>query len=91
MISNTWPRDQYTGVGGGLYTGVGGGLYTGSGGGASTGIGGGLYTGPGGGLYTGPCPNPYRSNIPPWDVFVEYLERLGYHNQARIFRSHFLK
>ena len=29
-----WPRNQYTGVGGGRYTGVGGGLYTGVGGGA---------------------------------------------------------
>jgi hypothetical protein len=51
---NTWPRDQYSGPGGGLYTGPGGGLYTGPGGGASTGPGGGMYTGPGGGLYTGP-------------------------------------
>ena len=49
-----WPRDSYTGPGGGLYTGPGGGLYTGPGGGAYTGPGGGLYTGPGGGLYTGP-------------------------------------
>ena len=32
MTTNTWPRDQYTGVGGGMYTGVGGGLYTGVGG-----------------------------------------------------------
>ena len=51
---NRWPRDQYTGPGGGLYTGPGGGLYTGPGGGAYTGPGGGLYTGPGGGMYTGP-------------------------------------
>ena len=49
-----WPRDSYTGPGGGLYTGPGGGLYTGPGGGAYTGPGGGLYTGPGGGAYTGP-------------------------------------
>jgi hypothetical protein len=53
-VSNTWPRDSYTGPGGGLYTGPGGGLYTGPGGGAYTGPGGGLYTGPGGGAYTGP-------------------------------------
>jgi hypothetical protein len=53
-LANTWPRDSYTGPGGGLYTGPGGGLYTGPGGGAHTGPGGGLYTGPGGGLYTGP-------------------------------------
>ena len=49
-----WPRDSYTGPGGGLYTGPGGGLYTGPGGGAYTGPGGGAYTGPGGGAYTGP-------------------------------------
>ena len=53
-MTNTWPRDSYTGPGGGLYTGPGGGLYTGPGGGAYTGPGGGLYTGPGGGAYTGP-------------------------------------
>lgn len=51
--SNGWPRDRYSGVGGGLYTGVGGGLYTGTGGGAYTGVGGGAYTGVGGGAYTG--------------------------------------
>ena len=49
-----WPRNSYTGPGGGLYTGPGGGAYTGPGGGAYTGPGGGLYTGPGGGLYPGP-------------------------------------
>ena len=49
-----WPRDRYSGPGGGLYTGPGGGLYTGPGGGAYTGPGGGAYTGPGGGAYTGP-------------------------------------
>ena len=51
---SVWPRDSYTGPGGGLYTGPGGGLYTGPGGGASTGPGGGLSTGPGGGMYAGP-------------------------------------
>lgn len=50
----TWPRDQYSGPGGGLYAGRGGGLYKGPGGGAHTGPGGGLYSGPGGGLYVGP-------------------------------------
>ena len=29
-----WPRNNYTGPGGGLYTGPGGGMYTGPGGGA---------------------------------------------------------
>jgi hypothetical protein len=50
----TWPRDRYSGSGGGLSTGPGGGGSTGPGGGASTGPGGGLSTGPGGGLSTGP-------------------------------------
>ena len=50
----TWPRNMYSGPGGGLYTGPGGGMYTGPGGGAYTGPGGGAYTGPGGGMYTGP-------------------------------------
>ena len=54
METGTWPRDRYTGPGGGEYTGPGGGLYTGPGGGAYTGSGGGLYAGPGGGMYTGP-------------------------------------
>lgn len=50
----SWPRNQYTGPGGGLYTGPGGGIYTGPGGGRYTGPGGGMYTGPGGGMYSGP-------------------------------------
>ena len=53
MSKNTWPRNLYTGVGGGMYTGVGGGMYTGVGGGAYTGVGGGMYSGVGGGMYTG--------------------------------------
>ena len=60
MSDTGWPRDRYTGPGGGLYTGPGGGAYTGPGGG--------LYTGPGGGLYTGPCETPYRTNRPPQDA-----------------------
>lgn len=77
---NTWPRDQYSGPGGGLYTGPGGGLYSGPGGG--------LYSGSGGGMYTGPCDNPYRSNIPPWSVLIEYLETNGEQDIANLIRSH---
>jgi hypothetical protein len=88
MSRNTWPRDQYTGPGGGLSTGPGGGLSTGPGGGLSTGPGGGLSTGPGGGMYTGPCSNPYRSNIPPWPVFLEELEKRGMNQYADLIRNY---
>ena len=30
MSENKWPRNLYTGVGGGLYSGAGGGMYTGA-------------------------------------------------------------
>ena len=80
MSRNTWPRDQYTGPGGGLYTGPGGGMYTGPGGG--------LSTGPGGGMYTGPCHNPYHSNIPPWPVFVKELEKRGMNQYADLIRGY---
>ena len=45
-----WPRDRYTGRGGGLSKLPGGGLFTGPGGGMYSWPGGGMYSGPGGGL-----------------------------------------
>ena len=47
-----WPRNNYTGPGGGL------------------------YTGPGGGAYSGPGES-YKSNIPPWPIFVKEVEERG--------------
>jgi len=100
-----WPRDQYsgpgggrytgpggglyTGPGGGKYTGPGGGLYTGPGGGLYTGPGGGLYTGPGGGMYTGPCNDHYYSIIPPWDIFIQELLNRGLKNYFDIISKYY--
>jgi hypothetical protein len=95
MTENVWPRDRYSGHGGGLYTGPGGGLYTGPGGGAYTGPGGGAYTGPGGGLYTGPGggaytgprDKPYMRNWPPIPMLITFLESCGMADLAQLFRT----
>lgn len=71
MTENKWPRDQYTGPGGGAYIGPGGGL----------------YKGPGGGMYAGPSSKPYMSNIPPWLVLIEHLEQHGMEAIAQLIRS----
>ena len=86
--SKGWPRNSYDGPGGGLYDGPGGGLYDGPGGGLYDGPGGGLYDGPGGGLYDGPDRNPYHSNTPPREVYLEYLRtHPGYEAQYRLLKS----
>jgi hypothetical protein len=44
-----------------------------------------LSTGAGGGMSTGAT--PYMSNIPPWPIFIQELEKRGYHRQAEMIRS----
>jgi hypothetical protein len=39
-------------------------------------------------MYTGPCENPYRSNIPPWPVLIEYLAANGMADLAELIRNH---
>ena len=73
--------------GGGLSKLRGGGLSTLSGGGLSRLHGGGLSTLQGGGLYTGRCPNPYHSNIPPREVFLEHLRTHGYEAEYRTLKD----
>lgn len=77
-----FPRDRYTGPGGGLYRGAGGGMDPFNGGGMDPYNGGGLDTSPGGGLYAGPCANPYRSCTPPMHIYIPELRKHGFHAEA---------
>ena len=78
-----------TGLYGGMSTGLYGGLSTALYGGLSTALYGGLSTAIGGGMSTSSS-NVYRSNIPPWPVFLLELEKRGYHGQVQLIRHHIL-
>ncbi len=91
----TWPRNLSSSQGGGMstsqYGGIStsqyGGLSTSQYGGLSTSQYGGLSTSQGGGMSTSSS-NVYRSNIPPWPVFLRELDRRGYTTQAALVRRH---
>ena len=72
---------------GGLSTSQYGGLSTSQYGGLSTSQYGGLSTSPGGGMSSSPS-KVYRSNIPPWPVFLRELEARGYQTQAAQIRKY---
>jgi hypothetical protein len=42
-------------------------------------------------MYTGHCSEPYCSNIPPWDVFADYLAHHQLERLAQLIRSHMPK
>lgn len=82
-----WPRNLSTLQGGGLSILQGGGMSTLQYGGLSTLQGGGLSNLQGGGMST-LSGNVYRSNIPPWPIFLREVERRGFHSQGAIIRQY---
>jgi hypothetical protein len=39
-------------------------------------------------MYSGATDDPYRSNIPPWEVFLEELRQRGLHEQVELIRQY---